>query len=109
LVENFQQTLIFIFQSNLDLKIFIAITIVIEKVIRIDRPLIEKFLPDPDVFWGGVPLTPLATRGVLTPSANEWGYPSSTASPKPCFPVEFTSEARSAPPFGQGVGTPALV
>jgi len=36
-LKIFQQTLIFIFQSSFDFKILIAIRIVIEKMIRIDR------------------------------------------------------------------------
>jgi len=39
-LKIFKQTLIYFFQSSFDLKILIAIRIVIENVIRIDRTLI---------------------------------------------------------------------
>jgi len=42
-LKIFQQTLIFISQSNLDLKIFIAIMIPIEKLIRINQTLFQFF------------------------------------------------------------------
>jgi len=45
-LKNFQQTLIFIFQSSFDFKIFIAIAIPIEKLIRINQTLILFFQPD---------------------------------------------------------------
>jgi len=42
-LKIFQQTLIFIFQSSFDFKISIAITIAIEKLIRINQTLIFIF------------------------------------------------------------------
>jgi len=42
-LKKFQQTLIEIFLSNLDSKIFIAIMIVIEKPIRINQIPIKKY------------------------------------------------------------------
>jgi hypothetical protein len=42
-LKNFRQTLICIFQSNLDFKIIIAIMIVIENRFRINRTLIETW------------------------------------------------------------------
>jgi len=47
-LKIFKQTLIFIFQSNFDFKISIAITIAFEKPIRINRTLIIIFQLNPD-------------------------------------------------------------
>jgi len=47
-LKYFQQTMPEKFQSILDEKFFIAITIAIKKLIRINRTFIRKFPTDPD-------------------------------------------------------------